>query len=336
MRLIDLHVDWLLQYAPESTVFDPALYPGVPDRLGQAVGYLQSTRAAVVSCYRNADDWASRADPWSALGELIARIEAEFSGRLLIAPDDFDRWEDDEPGLAWGVIGVEGFDALIRSAADLDHLSRLFERGVRLFQPVYHATSLLGGSSAAGDDRGLTDLGLAFLATLFDASPEGSQGPRPLFDLAHLNPTASADALDWFEADAARPRRVIPIYSHGAPVHAGYGAPRALPLGHLARLRALGGHVGIGVSPPFFAAPDQIKAAVEAAAALPFEGRAGVEGIAIGTDFLGVTRTLPGLANAPEVIAWFEANFDRPTAAALLRDNARALLARASGVALPA
>jgi len=331
MRLIDLHVDWLLQYAPESTVFDPSDYPGVAARIGQAEGYLQSTRAAVVSCYRGVEDWASRPDPWAALGDLIARIEAEFPGRLLIGPDDLARWEDDEQGLAWALIGVEGFDALIRTVEDLARLPLLFGRGIRLFQPVYSASSLLGGSSSPGDDRGLTELGRAFLDALATLAPEGP-GPRPLFDLAHLNPRASADALAWFEADAARHRRVIPVYSHGAPAHAGFDGPRALPLDHLARLRALGGHVGIGVSPPFFQSPDQVGAAIEAVAALPFEGRAGIEGIAIGTDFLGVNATLPGLANAPEVIAWVEAHFDRPTASALLQDNARGLLARACGV----
>ena len=71
MRLIDLHVDWLLQYAGETVVFDPALYPGIEARWGQAEGYLQTTRAAVVSCYRKAEDWAGQADPWSALGQLI-------------------------------------------------------------------------------------------------------------------------------------------------------------------------------------------------------------------------------------------------------------------------
>ena len=180
MRLIDLHVDWLLQYAPESTAFDSSLYPGAADRIGQSEGYLQATRAAVVSCYRDAREWENRPDAWAALAELIARIEAEFAGRLLIGPDDFYRWEDDADGLAWGVIGVEGFDALIRSEADLAHLPRLFDRGVRLFQPTYTASGLLGGSATPGDDRGLTELGRAL------PRPPGrprERRPRPPADL---------------------------------------------------------------------------------------------------------------------------------------------------------
>jgi membrane dipeptidase len=329
-RLIDLHTDWILQYAQETTVFDPSLYPGVPGRLGQSEGYLQGTWIAVLSCYRNTEDWASRADPWSALGELLTRIEAEFSGRLLIGPDDLARCLDDPEGLCWGLIGVEGFDALVRTADDLGRLPRLFERGVRLFQPVYTATSALAGSSAPGDDRGLTDLGRAFLATLADLGTE-SAGPRPLFDLAHLNPGAASEALAWFEAEPSRPARVIPVYSHGALRHEGFDSPRAMTLENLARLRALGGVVGLSVGPPFYSAADQIKADIETAASIPFLGRTGPEGIAVGTDFLGVDRTLPALGHVAEVVAWLAASFDSNTAFALIQGNAHALLNRVLG-----
>ena len=331
-RLIDLHVDWLLQYAPDSTTFDPACYPGIKARLGQASGYLQTTRAAIVSCYRNTGEWTQRPDPWAALNELIARIEAEFSGRILSGLDDFDRWEDDKDGMTWGVIGVEGFDAIIRSAADLPRLKTLFQRGVRLFQPVYTATSSLAGSASDGDERGLLPLGREFLDTLVAAVPDPvGATPKALLDLAHLNPTASSEVLDWFEAEPARTKRIIPIYSHGAPVHDAYSSPRALPLDHVRRLRALGGFVGISMSPPFFDAPEQIEAAIRMVAETPFLGQAGMQGIGIGTDFLGVNQTLPKLGNAEEVVAWVLSRFDKPTANALLHDNARKLLAQITG-----
>ena len=331
MRLIDLHVDWLLQYAGETTVYDPACYARVPQRLDQVRGYLQDTSAAVLACYRHADDWARhRSDPWAALGELITRVEAEFPGRLLQGGDDLARWRDEPNALCWGIIGIEGFDALVRTAADLGHLRPLFERGVRVFQPVYTAANALGGAAAAGDERGLTDLGRSFLQALLELSHAGA---RPLFDLAHLNPAAAADALSWFEADGERPHGVIPIYSHGAPVHEGFATPRAITRDNLRRLRALGGVVGFSVGPPFFDTADQLRSALEDAASLPFKGRTGFEGIAIGTDFLGVDDTLPGLGNAEDVLAWLSATFDAPTALALAHDNARGLLERALGTA---
>ncbi|WP_406697250.1 membrane dipeptidase [Singulisphaera sp. Ch08] len=326
-RLIDLHTDWILQYAQETTVFDPALYPGVLGRLGQSDGYLQGTWVAILSCYRRAEDWSSQADPWAALGALIARIEAEFPGRLLIGPEDLARCLDDPEGLCWGLIGIEGFDALVRSEEDLGHLPRLFERGVRLFQPVYTATSVLAGSSAPGDDRGLTDLGRLFLQTLADLVIEPG-GSRPVFDLAHLNPRAASEALAWFEAEPARAARVIPVYSHGTLWHEAYDSPRAITLENLTRLRALGGVVGLSVSPPFFTAADQIKAAIETTASIPFLGRPGPEGIAIGTDFLGVDQTLAGLGTVAEVVAWLAASFDTDTATALIQGNAWELLTR--------
>jgi membrane dipeptidase len=325
-RLIDLHIDWLLQYAPETTLFDPGLYGEVAGRLGQADGYLSATWAAVLACYRNAEDWARQADPWGALGGIIARIEAEFAGRLLIGPDDHRRWQDDPRGLCWGVIGVEGFDALVRTASDLDRLPRLFERGVRLFQPVYAATSVLGGSSTTGDDRGLTDLGRAFLRILDDAVA-ASPGLRPMLDLAHLNPATAADVLAWFEAE---PRRLIPVYSHGALWHEGFPHPRAITPENLRRLRALGGTIGF--TPSFYETAEALKVGIEAAAALPWIGQAGYEGIALGTDFLGVDRTVPGLGHAAEVVSWVQATFEPQAATLLIQGNAGRLLARAVGV----
>jgi len=331
-RLIDLHTDWILQYAQETTLFDPALYPGVPGRLGQTEGYLQGTWVAILSCYRKVEDWAGQADPWGALSELLARIEAEFPGRLLAGPDDLARCLDDPEGLCWGVIGIEGFDALVRDERDLQRLPGLFARGVRLFQPVYSATNVLAGSSVPGDDRGLTELGLAFLATLADLGAE-SGGPRPLFDLAHLNPGAAADVLTWFEAEPSRPARVIPVYSHGALWHEGFDHPRAITVENLTRLRALGGVVGFSVGPPFYSAPHQIKAGIERAASIPFRGRPGYEGIAIGTDYVGVDQTLPGLGHVADLVDWLAATFEPEQALALTQTNALALLQRVVGVA---
>ncbi len=325
LRLIDLHTDWILQYAPEMTVFDASLYPGVPGRLPQSEGYLLGTSVAFLACFRKAEDWERQADPWCALSAILARLEAEFPGRILADRADWDRFGDDPQGMSWGVLGIEGFDALIRSEADLARLPGLFRRGVRLFQPTYNASGLLAGSSQPGDDRGLTDLGRAFLASLAELGNHPDQ-PRPLVDLAHLNPQAASDVLDWFEADESRRSRLIPVYSHGAPRHDAFASPRAISLDNLRRLRALGGTVGISVSPPFFETLDQVKRGIETVAEIPLRGQAGYEGIAIGTDFLGVDQTIAGLENVPAVVSWVSSEFDARVASLLIEKNARTLI----------
>jgi membrane dipeptidase len=327
-RLIDLHTDWLLQYAPETDLYNPEMAAHAAKALPQAEGYLGATSAAVLAVYRDAEDWARRPDPWAALGDLIARIEAEFPGRLLIGADDLARWRDDPHGLAWGIVGIEGFDALIRCVGDLGRLPALFDRGARVFQPVYSSTSLLAGSAADGDDRGLLDLGRAFLDVVLGLS---TGGPRPILDLAHLNPSAASDVLAWFEEDEARPGRVIPVYSHGAVVHEGFASPRAITVENLRRLRALGGVIGFTPAPPFYGSPELLKRSIEETAAIPYSGRAGFEGIAVGTDFLGVDQTLPGMGNAPEVVDWVASTFEAAAARAILRGNGEAMIERMIG-----
>ena len=134
--------------------------------------------------------------------------------------------------------------------------------------------------------------------------------------------------LAWFEAETRRP---IPVYSHGALWHEGFSHPRAITLENLRRLRALGGVIGF--TPAIYETPEALKAGIEAAAALPFRGRPGYDGIALGTDFLGVDRTTPGLGTAAEVVAWVQSAFDRDTAAFLIQGNARLLLDIITGVA---
>ncbi len=325
-RLIDLHCDWLLQYALDTTLYDPALYAEVVGRLDQTEGYLLGASAAVLACYRDAREWAACDDPWRALGELVTRVEAEFSGRILMGAEDLARWQDNPEELCWAVIGIEGFDFLVRNEADLNRLPRLFERGARVFQPVYSPENALAGSAYEGDSRGLLDLGRRFLETL--AEIPGSS--RPILDLAHLNLTAMSDVLDWFEADAKRRDSLLLIYSHGAIAHEGFHAPRALSLESLKRLRALGGTVGI--SPAFYGSADELRASIETAAERPFLDTPGYEGIAIGTDFLGVDKNPPGLGNAEGVVQWILKTFDVPTASLLIDGNARRLLGRACGV----
>src|SRR5262249_30512810 len=100
---------------------------------------------------------------------------------------------------------------------------------------------------------------------------------------------------------------------------------RAITMENVMRLRALGGVIGLSVGPPFYDNSATLKRNIEEIAETPFAGATGYGGLAIGTDFLGVSRTLPELSNAEQVVAWFSAQFDPDAANALIWRNAHQL-----------
>jgi membrane dipeptidase len=300
MRLIDLRCDWALQYAAESTEYDPADYPDVPARLGRLDGYLTGATAAVLSCRRTPADWARRADPWRVLDGMIARHEAEFSGRLLARPDDVARWRaEPRGGLCWGVLALVGLDDLVGSPSDLDRLAPLFARGARVFGPV------------SGD------LARPFLERLLELAPEG-EGPRPALDLADADDADVAAALDWYESDATRANRLLPLHSAVGP---------ETPPDVVRRLRALGATLGVTPTPT----TESFRATIESLAALPFRDRAGYEGIGVATNYLRLDQTAPELSRLGRLAAWIAENLPKDAARAVAFDNARRFLLATAG-----
>jgi len=298
MRLIDLRCDWALQYAAESSQYDPAAYPEIPPRVARLNGYLMGASLAILRCRRTAADWAAQPSPWQALDEMLARCEAEFSGRLLATRDDVGRWEaEPADALCWAAPAVVGLDSLLQSPADLDRLAPLFQRGVRVFQTSRPDPDFLGR--------------LAELAT--------EDGPRPILDLADADASAASTALAWFEADPERPRRVLLL-------HSACDAP-TLESDLVGRLRALGGTVGVIPG----ASPEAFRSTIDAIAALAFLGEPGYRGIGVSTDFLGTETVAPELADVDKLIAWIAGNFPADVAPLLIEGNARRLLKSAAG-----
>jgi membrane dipeptidase len=330
-RLIDTHCDWLRQYGTETTIFDPSALMEISGRLEQLGGYMSATSAAILSCHRSAADWERQPSPWQSLGDLVTRYEAEFAGRLLISAGDFQRWRlDPTDCLTWGMLGLSGLDYLVREPADLRRLPGLFQRGVRVIQLVETNKSRLAGSADPGDDRGLTELGRSCLSEIGSLSASDPGSGRPILDLAHLNPRSMSDVIEAVEA-APSERRVLLMYSHGAVAHPEFDGPRAIDLENLARLRACGGLIGLTPHPPFYQSTDELKSAIDQVAAIPFEGRVGDEGIAIGCDFLDSDAMLPELGDAQKIVDWHSINFDPESAVLLLEANARRFLARSIG-----
>src|SRR5579885_1514274 len=288
MRLVDLHCDWLRQYATETTLYEGSLYPEVPARVGRLDGYLLGTSLAVLACARKPEDRSARPDAWRWLGSMLARYEAEFTGRILRDGGDVARWRSSPPdGLCWGVIGVAGFDFLIRKADDLDRLPPLFERGVRVFQPVASGASVLAGSSDPGDDRGLTELGRAFLDRLAELASPGGSGPRPILDLAGMSARSIDETLGHLDDQPSPRGRSLVALSHATIRYRDLLDPSSPASRILADLRDRGGVIGLTPGLSGCETVEELKDVVERIATLPFEGRSGYEGIGIGSDLLG-------------------------------------------------
>jgi membrane dipeptidase len=100
---------------------------------------------------------------------------------------------------------------------------------------------------------------------------------------------------------------------------------------NVARLRALGGTIGLSVGRPFVNSSEALRASLEALAEIPYRGRAGYEGIGIGTSFLDLEQTITSLETAQRVIDWLVASFPLPVASNLIQGNARKLFLRAAG-----
>ena len=290
-RLIDLQIDWFRQYAPEIEL------PGCPSqdvrpRIPRVDEYFSHTSVAFVSCGKTAD--------------LLPRVEAEFSGRILHGPEDLARFREDPSGLTWAVIAFNDMQELTGWSAALERLPALFDRGVRLFSPFPR------------QDRGLTDPGRDFLARLLGLSRPGA--PRPILDLARAGREAMGEILDWFEARDERTERIL-LIDRGV----------SMTRDDRARFRSLGGLTAVSITDPLAEASGDIREMIEGIADLPYRGRAGFEGIAIATGFLEADRTLPGLGNAGEVVAWLEETFDPTASRLLIEGNGRKLIEAMAG-----
>ena len=154
----------------------------------------------------------------------------------------------------------------------------------------------------------------------------------PIVDLAGLNPRAIAGILDWCEYRSCHGGRLLLMFSHGEVLHPFMATDRPLTRDQLVRLRALGGVVGLTPCHSSYQTPDELKALIDAIASIPFEGRSGHEGIAIGTDFLACEQTLPGLADVTQIKTWVGRTLDRDAAPLVLAGNASRMLVRAAGL----
>ena len=172
------------------------------------------------------------------------------------------------PGTTAGFLGIEGAQALEAGAEDLDVM---FDAGFRMMSFTHFFDTFAGGSASGEAKTGLTEAGLAVLRRM--------EARGMIVDLAH----ASAALVDDILAAATRPV----VVSHTG-VTATCDNNRNLTDAQLRRIAANGGIVGIGY---FEAAVCEISAASIARAIRHTADVAGIEHVALGSDFDGATVT---------------------------------------------
>lgn len=187
-----------------------------------------------------------------------------------------------EPGKISTFLSIEGAGAFAR---DIEQIDRFIDRGLRLVSPC-HAKNTDLGSSATGKKTsvGLTELGKRFADRVY--------GKGALMDVSHVSDACFADI-----AEIAR--------KHGAPVVASHSnaravaaVPRNLTDAQLQIIRETGGVTGINFHAPYVTGSNEATMADVIKQIEHMVKVAGIDHVAVGSDFDGGIRTPEGLDDA--------------------------------------
>ncbi len=210
---------------------------------------------------------------------IFGTIEAIIANHPLFLPLTA---RADEPGRIASFLSIEGAGAF---AADITQIDRFIERGLRLVSPC-HAKNGPLSSSATGArvDHGLTQLGKDFCERVY--------AHGALVDVSHVSDAAFADI-----AAIAR--------AHGAPVVATHSnaravanQPRNLTDGQLRVIGDTGGVAGINFHAPFVNGTNDATLADVVAQVQHMVAVAGIDHVAVGSDFDGGIKPPEGLEDA--------------------------------------
>ncbi len=189
---------------------------------------------------------------------------------ILRTKEDMDRYLERRkanPKITAGLLSIEGLHAL---EGDLENVRVFFHAGYRMMSPSHFFDTEVGGSAQGLEKGGLTDFGkrvIKFMEQL-----------HITVDLAHASPKLFDEVLDI----ASRPV----VVSHGG-VQGACNNARNLSDDQLRRLAQNGGLAGIGFWNMATCGEDvdSILRAIQHAVAV-----AGVDHVALGSDFDGATR----------------------------------------------
>lgn len=188
-----------------------------------------------------------------------------------------------EPGKITSFASIEGAGAF---AVDITRIDRFIERGVRLIGPV-HAKNNGLASSATGDavDFGFTKVGKEFCERVY------SRGA--IIDVSHLSDRGFADLVPIAKKFGA------PIVATHSNARALADHPRNLTDDELRAIAASGGVAGLNFHSPFVSSKKKSPTLDDVAAQLDHMIEvAGVDHVAIGSDFDGGIKPVKGLEDA--------------------------------------
>lgn len=187
-----------------------------------------------------------------------------------------------EPGKISVFLSIEGAGAF---AKDISAIDSFIDRGVRLIGPVHSKDNDLG-SSATGKNGsiGLTDLGKAFCRRVYEHGA--------VIDISHLSDKGVADLVPIAEEYGA------PIVATHSNARAIADHPRNLTDDQLRQIGKSGGVAGLNFHSPYVSAKEDPTIDDIVAHALHMIKIAGIDAVAIGSDYDGGIKPVAGLEDA--------------------------------------
>ncbi len=278
VMVVDLHVDvpWQVHFK------------GRAPRLEEGHATVQALRAGgyggiIFPIYL--PDKARETGPTIADADaILASIEGIIAASPAFLPLGAARAE---PGKISSFLAIEGAGAF---AADITQIDRFIDRGLRLVSPAHASnTALSGAATGKPADIGLTDLGKKFCERVY------ARGA--LVDVSHISDAAFADLVPIARSFGA------PLVATHSNARAVAAAPRNLTDDQLRAIAATGGVAGLNFHAPFVngtnkATLDDVLKQLDHMIQV-----AGVDHVALGTDYDGGIEVPAGLEDASKVQA---------------------------------
>jgi membrane dipeptidase len=259
--VVDLHVD--VPYQVHFKKRDPSLIQGHASIATLKAG---NYGGVVLPIYMHPvhKDGSHLKDASDILQSIEGIVAASQAFTKLDAPSA-------EPGKISVFLAIEGAGAF---TADITAIDAFIERGVRLIGPVHAKNN--GFASSATDKRvsfGLTDLGETFCARVYERGA--------LIDVSHLSDAGFADLLPIAKAHGA------PIVATHSNARAVADHPRNLTDAQLRSIGETGGVAGLNFHSPFVTTSGEATIDDVVKQVMHMIRVAGVDHVAIGSDFDG-------------------------------------------------